>query len=276
MAITSPVSRADVSRSRSMGGKDMGSPATTGHNGGPLHRGAPHAGQRLAMGSPAVRTPHDHRCPGRGAGCRSGQTTAPNARCQQFCSSRASFVSVSPTGRSYTPRWPSTPTRTEGWDGPARPARESALYAERSAILPNSDLTRETRCWVTLLSAATRFATRIEPDQCTSVRFGETLALSGLVASSGTVGDGFGNAMAETTIGLYKTEAVRDDSPFRRAPLHRLTGIELVTAEWVHGYNTDRPMHRLHRFNPIDYEAMHYAATAGRTPVTGVHQTRSA
>ncbi|QNI12787.1 DDE-type integrase/transposase/recombinase [Mycobacterium kubicae] len=43
--------------------------------------------------------------------------------------------------------------------------------------------------------------------QYTSVRFGETLALSGLIASIGTVGDAFDNALAETTIGLYKTEA---------------------------------------------------------------------
>lgn len=54
--------------------------------------------------------------------------------------------------------------------------------------------------------------------QYTSVRFGETLTLSGLVASIGTVGDAFDNALAETTIGLYKTEAVRADSPFRRGP----------------------------------------------------------
>ena len=69
--------------------------------------------------------------------------------------------------------------------------------------------------------------------QYTSVRFGETLALSGLMASIGTVGDAFDNALAETTIGLYKTEAIRDDSPFRRGPLSRLTDVELLTAEWV-------------------------------------------
>lgn len=54
--------------------------------------------------------------------------------------------------------------------------------------------------------------------QYTSVRFGETLSLSGLVASIGSVGDAYDNALAETTIGLYKTEAVRDDAPFRRGP----------------------------------------------------------
>jgi transposase InsO family protein len=101
--------------------------------------------------------------------------------------------------------------------------------------------------------------------QYTSVRFGETLALSGLVASIGTVGDAFDNALAETTIGLYKTEAVRDDSPFRRNPLYRLTDVELLTAEWVHWYNTDRLMHRLGRIPPIEYETVHYATNAAHS-----------
>ena len=101
--------------------------------------------------------------------------------------------------------------------------------------------------------------------QYTSVRFGETLALSGLVASIGTVGDAFDNALAETTIGLYKTEAVRDDSPFRRGPLSRLTDVELLTAEWVHWYNADRLMHRLGRIPPLEYEAVHYATNAANS-----------
>jgi len=78
----------------------------------------------------------------------------------------------------------------------------------------------------------------VESGQYTSVRFGETLSLSGLTPSIGSVGDAFDNALAETTIGLYKTEAVRGDSPFRRGPLNRLADIELLTAEWVHWYNT--------------------------------------
>ncbi|MGV0735024.1 hypothetical protein ABQF35_05200 [Mycobacterium syngnathidarum] len=64
--------------------------------------------------------------------------------------------------------------------------------------------------------------------------FGETLSLSGLIPSIGTVGDAFDNALAEATIVLYKTEAVRDDSPFRRGPLQRLADVELLTADWAH------------------------------------------
>ena len=91
------------------------------------------------------------------------------------------------------------------------------------------------------------------------MRFGETLALSGLIPSIGTVGDAFDNALAETTIGLYKTEAVRADSPFQRGPLQRLADVEMLTAEWVHWYNTDRLMHRLGRIPPTEYEAIYYA-----------------
>lgn len=83
--------------------------------------------------------------------------------------------------------------------------------------------------------------------------------------SIGSVGDAFDNALAETTIGLYKNEAGRDDSPFRRGPLHRLADVELLTADWVGWYNTDRLMHRLGRIPPIEYEANHYAAATAQS-----------
>lgn len=94
--------------------------------------------------------------------------------------------------------------------------------------------------------------------QYTAVRFGETLMLAGMTPSIGSVGDAFDNALAETTIGLYKTEAVREDSPFRRGPLNRLTDVELLTADWVHWYNTSRLMHRLDRTPPVEFEARYY------------------
>lgn len=52
----------------------------------------------------------------------------------------------------------------------------------------------------------------------TSVAFAETLALEGIAASIGSIGDAYDNALAETTIGLFKNEAIRDDSPFRDGP----------------------------------------------------------
>jgi putative transposase len=68
--------------------------------------------------------------------------------------------------------------------------------------------------------------------QYTSVRFGETLSLSGIRPSIGSVGD-CDNALAETTIGLYKNECVRTDSPFRRGKFNTLSDVEYITADYV-------------------------------------------
>ena len=54
--------------------------------------------------------------------------------------------------------------------------------------------------------------------QYTSVRFAETLLLEGLAPSVGTVGDALDNALAETTIGLYKTECAARTRRSARAP----------------------------------------------------------
>ena len=94
--------------------------------------------------------------------------------------------------------------------------------------------------------------------QYTSVRFGETLSLSGLRPSVGGVGDAYDNALAETTIGLYKTECIRADSPFRRGPLNNLSDVEYITADYVAWYNQQRLMHRLGRVPPAEAEAQYY------------------
>lgn len=91
--------------------------------------------------------------------------------------------------------------------------------------------------------------------QYTAVHFGETLMLEGLKPSVGSVGDAYDNALAETTIGLYKTECVRDGSPFRTGPIATLADLEEVTSAWVAWYNHDRLMHRLGRRPPAEAEA---------------------
>ncbi len=98
----------------------------------------------------------------------------------------------------------------------------------------------------------------VESAQYTSVRFAQTLLLAGLRPSVGTAGDALDNALAETTIGLYKTECIRQDSPFRAGPLRTLADVEGITAAWVHWYNTSRLMHRLGRRPPAEAEAEYY------------------
>jgi putative transposase len=95
--------------------------------------------------------------------------------------------------------------------------------------------------------------------QYTSVRFGEALFLAGLTPSIGSVGDAYDNALCETIIGLYKTECIRADSPFRTGPLTTVGDLERTTAAWVHWYNNQRLIHRLGRIPPAEYETNHYA-----------------
>jgi putative transposase len=112
--------------------------------------------------------------------------------------------------------------------------------------------------------------------QYTSLAFTDRLAEAGLAPSIGSVGDAYDNALAETTIGLYKTECIRPGAP--ETPFHQgLTStiaVELATAAWVHWFNTSRLMHRLGRKPPLEAERDHYdqqqaALKAESTPVAG-------
>ncbi|GIT82218.1 putative transposase for insertion sequence element IS986/IS6110 [Leifsonia sp. LS1] len=95
--------------------------------------------------------------------------------------------------------------------------------------------------------------------QFTSVSFAETLALEGIAASIGSIGDAYDNALAESTIGLFKNEAIREDSPFRNGPLRTVTDVEWVTAEWVDWYNSRRLHSTLGDVPPDEFEASYYA-----------------
>jgi len=103
--------------------------------------------------------------------------------------------------------------------------------------------------------------------QYLSVHYSEELFLAGLVPSVGSIADAYDNALAETTIGLYKTGAVRDDSPFRNGPLSQLADLEKLTAAWVHWFNNERLMHRLGRRPPAEAEAEYYARIRDDQPV---------
>jgi putative transposase len=101
--------------------------------------------------------------------------------------------------------------------------------------------------------------------QYTSLIFGDRLVEEGIIPSIGSVGDAYDNALAETTIGLFKTECIRADSPFHHGLTNR-ADVELATAEWVHWFNTSRLMHRLGRTTPTEAETEHYARTQTTEP----------
>jgi putative transposase len=92
--------------------------------------------------------------------------------------------------------------------------------------------------------------------QYLSIRYTERLAENGVVSSVGSRGDSFDNAMAESIIGLYKTELVRNRGPWRG-----LDDLELATLEWVDWYNQRRLFHQLGRIPPAEYEHAHYVQT---------------
>jgi putative transposase len=85
--------------------------------------------------------------------------------------------------------------------------------------------------------------------QYTAIRYAERLTDACALASIGSVGDSFDNAMAESVIGLYKTECVRHDGPFRS-----VDDLELATLSWVHWFNTARLHSALDHLTPIEHE----------------------
>jgi putative transposase len=89
--------------------------------------------------------------------------------------------------------------------------------------------------------------------QYTSIRYSHRLSDAGAVASIGTVGDSYDNAMAESVIGLYKTECVRHEGPWRG-----VDDLELATLNWVWWFNEIRIHSEIGYVTPIEFEAEHY------------------
>jgi transposase InsO family protein len=101
--------------------------------------------------------------------------------------------------------------------------------------------------------------------QYTALRYTEHLALEGIAASIGTVGDAYDNALMESIIGLFKTEAIRP-GPFHTGPLKNLADVEFTTMAWVDWFNHRRLHSTLGMLTPAEAEAAHYAATTALHP----------
>lgn len=89
--------------------------------------------------------------------------------------------------------------------------------------------------------------------QYTAIRYTDRLSDAGAVASIGTVGDSYDNAMAESVIGLYKTECVATDGPFRT-----VDELELATLSWVDYFNRHRLHSSIGYTTPIEHEQQYY------------------
>jgi putative transposase len=90
--------------------------------------------------------------------------------------------------------------------------------------------------------------------QFTSIRYGERLAELGAVPSIGSIGDSYDNALAEATNGLYKTELIRQQGPWRG-----VDDVELATLAWVHWFNSERLHGTLDDIPPVEFEAAYHA-----------------
>jgi putative transposase len=86
--------------------------------------------------------------------------------------------------------------------------------------------------------------------QYLSIRYTERLAEAGAVTSVGSRGDSYDNALAETIIGLYKTELIR-----RRGPWKGLDEVEYATLEWVDWFNHRRLLAPTGQVPPAEFEA---------------------
>jgi transposase InsO family protein len=93
--------------------------------------------------------------------------------------------------------------------------------------------------------------------QYLSIRYTERLADAGIELSVGSRGDAYDNALAETVIGLFKTEVIR-----RRGPWRSLEAVEFATLEWVDWFNHRRLLEPIGYIPPAEYEARYYQQAA--------------
>jgi putative transposase len=93
--------------------------------------------------------------------------------------------------------------------------------------------------------------------QYVSMRYTDRLADAGIAPSVGSQGDAFDNALAESVIGLFKTEVIR-----RKGPWRSLEAVEFATLAWVDWFNMRRLLGPIGDVPPAEYEAQYYAQAA--------------
>jgi transposase InsO family protein len=96
--------------------------------------------------------------------------------------------------------------------------------------------------------------------QYTSIAYTERLDEVGAAPSIGTVGDSYDNAMAESAIGLFKTELHRNPAALRANGGHwrGLDDLEIATCGWVGWFNDERFHGELDDLTPTEVEAAYY------------------
>ena len=94
--------------------------------------------------------------------------------------------------------------------------------------------------------------------QYLSIRYADRLAEVGISPSVGSVGDSYDNALAETINGLYKTEVIRQQGPWRN-----IEDVEFATLTWVDWFNHRRLLEPIGNMPPVEFEAAYYEQLEG-------------
>lgn len=114
------------------------------------------------------------------------------------------------------------------------------------------------RTWITTTHAGTGLVPHSDQGvQYLSMRYTDRLAGAGIAPSVGNQGDAYDNALAESVIGLYDTEAIR-----RRGPWRSLEAVAFATLEWVDWFNMRRLRGPIGYVPPAEYEAQYYQQAA--------------
>ncbi len=99
----------------------------------------------------------------------------------------------------------------------------------------------------------------LEPGQYTSLAYTDRLDDIRAAPSIGTIGDSYDNALAETTIGLFKTELWRNPAALAAngGPWRGLDDLEIATCGWASWFNEERIHGELDDLTPAEVEE-HY------------------
>ena len=101
--------------------------------------------------------------------------------------------------------------------------------------------------------------------QYLSIRYTERLAEAGIEPSVGSVGDSYDNALAETIIGLYKTEVIH-----RLGPWRNVDHVEFETLDWVDWFNNRRLLEPIGNIPPAECEVLYYQSQEAPVTVAGL------
>jgi putative transposase len=102
--------------------------------------------------------------------------------------------------------------------------------------------------------------------QYLSIRYTERLAEAGIVPSVGSVGDSYDNALAETVIGLFKTEII-----WKKGPWRNFDDVEYATLDWVDWFNNKRLLETIGYLPPAEYEKMYNDKTEMMAETAGLN-----